>query len=152
MRDVLVELKALRLHGMAGAWCDLQEQGPASGLDASRWLVEHLLQAETTDRAMRSVRFWCKFSARPSDFASALRRSGRKHRVPDCGRGLARSTQPAQVELALADAMQQLDAGDRHRRAVEDLEAVLSRCRWRKLGRCKRRQDRFITGTGFRRW
>lgn len=46
MRDVIVELKALRLHGMAGAWCDLQEQGPASGLDASRWLVEHLLQAE----------------------------------------------------------------------------------------------------------
>ena len=41
MRDVIVELKALRLHGMAGAWCDLQEQGPASGLDASRWLVEH---------------------------------------------------------------------------------------------------------------
>ena len=57
MRDVLVELKALRLHGMAGAWCDLQEQGPASGLDASRWLVEHLLQAETTDRAMRSVQY-----------------------------------------------------------------------------------------------
>lgn len=42
---------------MAGAWCDLQEQGPASGLDSSRWLVEHLLQAETTDRAMRSVQY-----------------------------------------------------------------------------------------------
>ena len=25
--DVLVELKALRLHGMAGAWADLVEQG-----------------------------------------------------------------------------------------------------------------------------
>ena len=55
MRDVTVELKALRLHGMASAWCDLAEQGAASGLDASRWLVEHLLQAETTDRSMRSV-------------------------------------------------------------------------------------------------
>ena len=55
MRDVTVELKALRLHGMASAWCDLAEQGTASGLDASRWLVEHLLQAETTDRSMRSV-------------------------------------------------------------------------------------------------
>ncbi len=31
------------------------EQGAASGLDASRWLVEHLLQSETTDRSMRSV-------------------------------------------------------------------------------------------------
>ena len=62
MRDVIVELKALRLHGMAwhgmaGAWCDLQEQGSALGLDASRWLVEHLLQAEATDRAMRSVQY-----------------------------------------------------------------------------------------------
>ena len=55
MRDVTVELKALRLHGMASAWCDLAEQGAASGLDASRWLVEHMLQAETTDRSMRSV-------------------------------------------------------------------------------------------------
>lgn len=55
MRDVTVELKALRLHGMASAWCDLAEQGAASGLDASRWLVEHLMQAETTDRSMRSV-------------------------------------------------------------------------------------------------
>ena len=54
MRDVTVELKGLRLHGMAGAWIDLVEQG-SSGLDSSRWLVEHLLQAESADRAMRSV-------------------------------------------------------------------------------------------------
>ena len=54
-RDVTVELKALRLHGMAGAWADLVEQGANAGLDSSRWLIEHLLQAETTDRAMRSV-------------------------------------------------------------------------------------------------
>ena len=55
MRDVTVELKELRLHGMAGAWADLVEQGANAGLEASRWLIEHLLQAETTDRAMRSV-------------------------------------------------------------------------------------------------
>ena len=54
-RDVTVELKQLRLHGMAGAWADLVEQGTNAGLDSSRWLVEHLLQAEGTDRAMRSV-------------------------------------------------------------------------------------------------
>jgi DNA replication protein DnaC len=54
-RDVAVELKGLRLHGMAGAWIDLTEQSGSVGLDTSRWLVEHLLQAETTDRAMRSV-------------------------------------------------------------------------------------------------
>ena len=60
MRDLVVELKQLRLHGMAGAWGDLVEQGAMAGdgqsdTDSSRWLLEHLLQAETTDRAMRSV-------------------------------------------------------------------------------------------------
>jgi DNA replication protein DnaC len=55
MRDVMVELKQLRLHGMAGAWGDLVEQGSSAGLDSARWLVEHLLQAEGTDRAIRSI-------------------------------------------------------------------------------------------------
>jgi DNA replication protein DnaC len=55
MRDVTAELKELRLHGMAGAWADLMAQGTAS-TESSKWLIEHLLQAETTDRAMRSVR------------------------------------------------------------------------------------------------
>lgn len=55
MRDLGVELKQLRLHGMAGAWADLVEQGCHPGFETSRWLVEHLLQAETTDRALRSV-------------------------------------------------------------------------------------------------
>jgi DNA replication protein DnaC len=55
MRDVIVDLRQLRLQGMASAWGDLDEQGPSSGLETSRWLVEHLLQAEFTDRAMRSV-------------------------------------------------------------------------------------------------
>ncbi|WP_336621923.1 hypothetical protein [Variovorax sp. J22R115] len=30
--------------------------------------------------------------------------------------------QTTQIELAFADAMQQLDSGDRHGRAIEDLE------------------------------
>lgn len=54
-RDLVVELKQLRLHGMAGAWADLVEQRTNAALDSSRWLLEHLLQAEGTDRAMRSV-------------------------------------------------------------------------------------------------
>jgi len=54
MRDLGAELKQLRLHGMAGAWADLVDQDQA-GLDNARWLIEHLLQAETTDRALRSV-------------------------------------------------------------------------------------------------
>jgi DNA replication protein DnaC len=57
MRDLVDELKQLRLHGMASAWADLLEQGGNAGEDTSRWLLEHLLQAEGTDRAMRSVRY-----------------------------------------------------------------------------------------------
>lgn len=54
MRDVIAELKALRLHGMAGTWADLMEQNAAE-LERSRWLVEQMLRAETTERATRSV-------------------------------------------------------------------------------------------------
>ncbi len=54
-RDVPAELKALRLHGMAGAWGELMAQGGGASLDSSRWLIEHLLQAEDVDRHMRSI-------------------------------------------------------------------------------------------------
>lgn len=54
MRDIVAELKELRLHGMVGAWADLKDQGD-SAVATSQWLIEHLLQAENTDRAMRSV-------------------------------------------------------------------------------------------------
>ena len=55
MRDVASELKELRLNGMVSAWADLMAQGQTS-MENSRWLIAHLLQAEHTDRAMRSVR------------------------------------------------------------------------------------------------
>jgi DNA replication protein DnaC len=54
IRDLTIELKGLRLHGMASAWSDLLTQG-ATSTESSKWLIEHLLQAENTDRAMRSV-------------------------------------------------------------------------------------------------
>jgi len=57
MRDLVAELKMLRLHGMAAAWADLLEQGHSGGVDNSRWLLEHLLQAEEIDRATRSVSY-----------------------------------------------------------------------------------------------
>ncbi len=53
--DVQTQLKSLRLNGMATAWADLTEQGGDTSLAASRWLVEHLLQAEHADRVMRSI-------------------------------------------------------------------------------------------------
>ena len=41
------------LQGMAATWADLIEQNNAE-LDRSRWLVEQMLRAETTERATRS--------------------------------------------------------------------------------------------------
>lgn len=67
VNEFVYQMGALRefctLHGtvlqhvkrMAGAWADLVEQRANTALDSSRWLLEHLLQAEGTDRTMRSV-------------------------------------------------------------------------------------------------
>ena len=44
MRELMSEFKELRLHGMAGAWEELTANG-GSRVEASRWLIEHLLQS-----------------------------------------------------------------------------------------------------------
>ena len=64
MRDITAELKALRLHGMASAWAELMAQGTSSTA-SSKWLIEHLLQQENTDRAMRSVSHQMKMAKFP---------------------------------------------------------------------------------------
>jgi DNA replication protein DnaC len=56
MPEIITHLKALRLHGMAEAWAELQAQG-GSSIEASHWLIEHLVDAEEVDRAMRSIRY-----------------------------------------------------------------------------------------------
>jgi len=48
-------LKSLRLHGMVAAWEDLIAEGEST-IASSKWLLDHLIEAEETDRAMRSVR------------------------------------------------------------------------------------------------
>jgi DNA replication protein DnaC len=65
MRDVGAELKSLRLYGMAVAWTDLAAKGSLASLDSSRWLIEHLLQAESTDRALRSISYQMKAARFP---------------------------------------------------------------------------------------
>lgn len=57
MRSVGGELKALRLYGMVDAWNDIMASGTLATVESSRWLIEHLLDAEHTDRAMRSMRY-----------------------------------------------------------------------------------------------
>ena len=44
MRDLIAEFKELRLPGMASAWEELVTNGGSSRMEASRWLIEHLLQ------------------------------------------------------------------------------------------------------------
>ena len=57
MRDIAAQLKALRLYGMAGAWDEIVAQGGSATIDSSRWLIEQMLNAEDTDRAMRSISY-----------------------------------------------------------------------------------------------
>jgi DNA replication protein DnaC len=57
MRDVTAELKELRLYGMAGAWEEVAADGNGVGVQTSRWLIEHLLQAEHADRHVRSIHY-----------------------------------------------------------------------------------------------
>lgn len=57
MRDVAAELKSLRLCGMMSAWEEIAADRNSVGMQTSRWLIEHLLQAEHTDRHMRSISY-----------------------------------------------------------------------------------------------
>lgn len=92
MREMISELKALKLYGMAVAWNDLADSVSQSALEASRWLIEHLLDAESTDRVIRSIRYQMHAAKFPVhrdlagfDFAS----SGVDHhliaQLADCG-------------------------------------------------------------------
>ena len=56
MLDIEQELKALKLYGMATAYAEIASQQSAS-LQASEWLLRQLLQAETEDRHIRSIRY-----------------------------------------------------------------------------------------------
>lgn len=56
MSDIVSQLKTLKLHGMADRYGELQSQGTAA-IGASEWLIQHLLEAEATDRAIRSISY-----------------------------------------------------------------------------------------------
>ena len=56
-RDLVAELKALKLFGMASAWSDVLSQGNSLTEQTSQWLLAHLLDAESTDRHIRSIRY-----------------------------------------------------------------------------------------------
>jgi DNA replication protein DnaC len=56
MSDLIGQLKALKLHGMADCYAELQGQGSISS-EASVGLLQQLLTAEVTDRSIRSIRY-----------------------------------------------------------------------------------------------
>lgn len=53
--DILESLKSLRLHGMVMAWEEILENGGTSQVESGMWLLGHLLQAEDTNRGLRSI-------------------------------------------------------------------------------------------------
>ena len=55
-REIVKELKSLRLHGMASRYEELLGQGGA-GIQSAEWLIRALLEAEVTDRHVRSIRY-----------------------------------------------------------------------------------------------
>lgn len=57
MADLIADLKALRLYGMASCYGDWIEQGSTGGLTTYESLLTYLVQAESTDRALRSIRY-----------------------------------------------------------------------------------------------
>lgn len=65
MRNLTTELKELRLHGMAGAWVDIEVQQTSINA-SSKMLLEHLLQAEFADRHVRSVNHQMKAARFPT--------------------------------------------------------------------------------------
>lgn len=52
--DCATSLKALKLYGMATAWSELQSEKPRQVHRPETWM-ERLLQAEQTDRKLRSL-------------------------------------------------------------------------------------------------
>ncbi len=56
MLNIETELKSLKLYGMAAGYAELASQGLGS-LQALEGLLRHLLQAETEDRHIRSIRY-----------------------------------------------------------------------------------------------
>jgi DNA replication protein DnaC len=60
MSDLVSQLKALKLHGMADCYVELKNQGATgatASMDSSEWLLRYLVEAESTDRAIRSISY-----------------------------------------------------------------------------------------------
>ena len=50
MSEIVTQLKALKLNGMAHSYAELISEGRNASMQISEWLIKHLIEAETTDR------------------------------------------------------------------------------------------------------
>lgn len=57
MTDLIAELKGLRLYGMASGYAEFLQNSSSVELQQTEWLLRHLVQAEQTDRGLRSIRY-----------------------------------------------------------------------------------------------
>ena len=55
MSDIISQFKALKLHGMAECYAEIQAQGPVGVAETG--LLNQLLAAEATDRSIRAIRY-----------------------------------------------------------------------------------------------
>ena len=58
MADLITQLKELKLYCMADCYAELRNQGVSgatASMESSEWLLQSLLKAESTDRAIRSI-------------------------------------------------------------------------------------------------
>jgi len=55
--DLLSQLKALQLHGMADAWSEIQAESHSATKSSPEEVLRRLIQSETTDRQARSLRY-----------------------------------------------------------------------------------------------
>ena len=56
MPDIISQFKALKLHGMAECYTEIQAQNPEL-IDSAKLLLRQLLAAEVTDRSIRTIRY-----------------------------------------------------------------------------------------------
>jgi DNA replication protein DnaC len=56
MSDIISQFKALKLHGMAEYYAEIQAQDPTTVAESTR-LLSQLLVAEATDRSIRAIRY-----------------------------------------------------------------------------------------------
>jgi DNA replication protein DnaC len=64
MSEIVTAFKALKLYGMAQCWAELATEGSINLQDCER-LIRQLLEAETTDRAIRSIQYQMKAAKFP---------------------------------------------------------------------------------------